>query len=68
MDSFNDRLKVVRVRSKLSFTKRRNCRENKALQCTGQWDQVRQLTCELNEQRCDLIKPTPFFFFFILSL
>lgn len=63
MDSFNDRLKVVRVRSKLSFTKRRNFRENKALQCTGQWDQVRQLTCELNEQRCDLIKPTPFFFF-----
>lgn len=38
------------------------------LQCAGQWDQVRQLPGELNEQRYDLIKPIPIFFFFILSL
>lgn len=33
------------------------------LQCAGQWDQVRQLPGELNEQRYDLIKPIPIFFF-----
>lgn len=36
------------------------------LQWAGQWDQVRQLPGELNEQRYDLIKPIPIFFSFFL--